>query len=88
MVKIILFILVYFILGVLTLGITIFLYRKNKVFNEVCKILDFDDIFEAKGDSFVGLCLFYGFFWPLSVLVGIVCFPYAFIKWLDENKWK
>lgn len=79
----------YFVSGVVLMGITIYLYRKNEVFHKLCEIVDVDEPLEIKYDgNFVGLSFFYGFLWPLAVSIAVIAFPYAYIKYLDDNDWK
>lgn len=81
-----LIIFLYFIAGVVLMGITLFLYKKNKVFHRLCEIIDVD--FALEVDSFFSLSCFFGFLWPFAVLIAIICFPYAYIKYLNDNDWK
>lgn len=85
----VLFIVLYFVLGVVLMGLTIFLFRKNNTFKKMCEIVDVDEPLEIKYDgNFVVLSFFYGFLWPIAVSIAVIAFPYAFIKYIDDNDWK
>lgn len=85
----VLFIVLYFVLGFVLMGLTIFLFRKNNTFKKMCEIVNVDEPLEIKYDgNFVGMSFFYGFLWPLAVSIVVIAFPYAYIKYLDDNDWK
>lgn len=85
----VLFIVLYFVLGVVLMGFTIFLFRKNNTFKKMCEIIDVDSVLEIKyAGNFAGLSCFYGVLWPFAVSIGIIMLPYAYIKYLDDNDWK
>ena len=85
----VLFIVLYFVLGFVLMGLTIFLFRKNNTFKKICEIVNVDEPLEIKYDgNFVGMSFFYGFLWPIAVSIAVIAFPYTYIKYLDDNDWK
>ena len=80
-----LYVILYFVIGVLMVAGIVYLNKKSKYFNKF-----FNDIDISCGNSvrdFGTISFFTTFFWPIFLLFFLIYLPFHFINYLDDNGW-
>ena len=79
-----LYIVIYFILGFLSLSVFVYLNKKSLYFQELFDDTDMDCFIN---DSYLEACFSFAFFWPIILAFYIVVLPFHFINYLNDNGW-
>lgn len=79
--------LLYVFIGAATMFILWKLYATNHTFAAIMEMISADDMFDAEGENFVGICFIFALCWPIIVAAIILICPFAWIKYLYDTKW-
>jgi len=82
-----LYFILYFVVGIIAMGIMYKLYASNKIFSTVMNKIEADDMFNTKGDEFMFVCFGFAFVWPIIIFATLVIYPFVWIKLMYETKW-
>lgn len=77
-----LYVILYFVLGVLTLFLFVYLDRKSIYFQE---LFDNSDISYFIDEEYPEACAFFAFFWPFIIIFYIAILPFHFISYIKDN---
>lgn len=80
-----LYIVIYFVLGFLSLGTFVYLNKKSLYFQELFDDTDMDSFID---DSYLDACLTFAFGWPLILTFYIIIIPFHFISYIKDNGWE
>lgn len=83
----ILYVFIYIMVGAILLGVMSKLYCSNKKTKEFFDYIDLD-IMSGSPDAYFGYCLAFAFFWPLLCVVFLLFFPFAYIRFMGNKRWK
>lgn len=83
----ILYAFIYIMIGAILLGVMSKLYCSNKKTKEFFDYMNLD-IVGGSTDSYVGWCFTFAVFWPLVCVMLSLIFPFVYIKFMTDKRWK
>ncbi len=83
----IIIIIAYLLIGCVVLGVSVFLNDNCKSFNKISNNTFYETLFDVNRDAFPGICVLYAAFWPLFIIMAVLVYPFATIKFLSNNNW-
>ena len=77
----------YIMIGAILLGVMMKIYYSSQKAKDFFDYIDLD-IAKSSGDAYVGYCFAFAFFWPVIVVMLLLVFPFAYIKFMGDKRWK
>lgn len=77
----------YLMMGAILLGVMTKIYyssQKAKDFFDYIQL----DIATSSGEAYVGYCFVFALMWPFLVVMSLLVFPFAYIKFMSDKRWR
>lgn len=77
----------YLMMGAILLGVMTKIYYSSQKAKDFFDYIGLD-IATSSGDAYVGYCFVFALMWPFLMVMLLLVFPFAYIKFMADKRWK